>query len=79
MTCSLRSLGSPSSSAASAASCSGVAPRGLVPAIGWSTAASPVTVTSASGEEPTTSYGVSRPGKRSRYMYGEGLLARSTR
>ena len=39
----------------------------------------PVTVTSASGEEPTTSNGLSRPAKRSRYMYGDGLVARSTR
>ena len=34
MTCSARSFGSASSSAASSASCSGVAPRGRVPAIG---------------------------------------------
>ena len=50
-----------------------------MPAGGWTTAEVPVTVTSASGEEPTTSKGVSRPAKRSRYMYGEGLVARSTR
>ena len=55
MTCSLRSLGSASNSAPSAASCSGVAPRGRVPAIGCSTARPLVTVTSASGEDPTTS------------------------
>jgi hypothetical protein len=79
MTCSARSLGSARSPSASRTSSSGVAPRGRVPAGGCTTAEVPVTVTSASGEEPTTSKGVSRPAKRSRYMYGEGLLVRSTR
>ena len=35
MTCSARSFSSASSSAAIRRSCSGFAPRGLVPAIGW--------------------------------------------
>ena len=79
ITCSARSFGSASRLSASRTSSSSVAPRGRVPAGGWTTAEVPVTVTSASGEEPTTSNGVSRPAKRSRYMYGDGLVARSTR
>ena len=68
MTCSARSFGSCRSPSASSASWAGVAPRGRVPAGGCTTARSPVTVTSASGEEPTTSYGELAPSKRSRYM-----------
>ena len=48
--------------------------------MGWVTAWSPVTVTSASGEEPTIEKG--RPpasSKLYRYMYGLGLMARSMR
>ena len=80
ITCSARSFGSASSSAASAASASGVPPRGRVPAIGCSSArrrpsAPAVTFRCASGDEPT----MSKPSKRSRYMYGLGLVVRSTR
>ncbi len=75
MRCSARSLGSASSSSARAWSSCGVAPRQRVPAMGWTMARPSSTLTSASGEEPTTS----NPSKRNRYMYGDGLVARSTR
>ena len=78
ITCSARSLGSASSSVSSAASSAGVAPRGLDPAIGWVIAVPPLTVTSASGLEPTMSKPPSSV-SRSRYMYGLGLVSRSTR
>ena len=55
ITCSARSLGSSSSSVSSSASSAGSAPRGLEPAIGCVTATLSVTVTRASGEEPTMS------------------------
>ena len=76
MTCSACSFGSLTSSAASAASCSAVSPRRRVPAIGCSTARPPLTVTSASGLQPTMS--TVRPVRR-KYMYGDGLSVRSTR
>ena len=67
--CSARSLGSASSSSASAWSSCGVAPRCRVPAMGWTIARPSSTLTSASGLEPTTS----KPSKRKRYMYGDGV------
>ena len=80
MTCSERSLGSASSSSARRTSSSGVFPRGRDPAMGWVMARSPVTLTSASGLLPTTSYAEpSGCGSRKRYMYGLGLRARSAR
>ncbi len=48
--------------------------------MGWVMTSSPVTVTSASGDDPTIEY--SRPSASSRlkmYMYGLGLVLRSTR
>ena len=80
ITCSLRSLASASRSLASQTSSSSVSPRGRVPAIGCIVTWPSRTVTSASGEEPTTAIG-SPPGvgSRSTYMYGLGLVARSTR
>ncbi len=70
--CSARSLGSASSSAASSASSCGLAPRCRVPAMGCTMAWPPVTLTRASGLEPTTSKPPSAvpsgPGKRNRYM-----------
>jgi anthranilate synthase component 1 len=48
----------------SSTSCSGVAPRGRLPAIGCIIARPSCTLTSASGLDPTTS----KPSKRSRYM-----------
>ena len=78
--CSARSFSSASSSSARALSASTVLPRGREPAMGWVMTSSPVTVTSASGEEPTIEY--CRPSASSRlkmYMYGLGLVFRSTR
>lgn len=43
--------------------------------MGWTMARPSSTLTRASGLEPTTS----KPSKRKRYMYGDGLVARSTR
>ena len=78
--CSARSFGSASSSSASAASASGVSPRGREPAIGCIVMWPAVTFTSASGLEPTIAYGSPEASDRlSRYMYGLGLSARSTR
>ena len=60
---------------ASAASSSGVAPRGRVPAIGRTVTRPPATRTSSSGELPTSS----TPSSTRWYMYGDGLSARSAR
>ncbi len=80
MTCSLRSFASASRSLASRTSSSSVSPRGRVPAIGCIVTSPSRTVTRASGDEPTTAIGApSGVGNRSRYMYGLGLVARSTR
>ena len=54
MRCSARSLGSASSSSARAASTATSPDRGRVPAMGWAMTVPSSTVTSASGEEPTT-------------------------
>ena len=73
-------MASASRSSPLATSSSGVDPRGREPAIGWVIARRPVTLTRASGLEPTTSYAVpSGAGRRRRYMYGLGLDARRTR
>ena len=93
MTCSARSLMSLLSSSASAASSSADVPRRRVPAIGCRTQCRPLTVTSASGDDPTMSNATvddrappdssARPwssaGTRIRYMYGLGLVARRMR
>ena len=80
ITCSLRSLASDSRSLASSTSSSSVAPRGRVPAIGCMVTNPSRTVTSASGDDPTTAIGSpSGVGSRNRYMYGLGLVARNTR
>ena len=87
MRCSARSFSSASSSSASALSSSGVAPRGREPAIGCSIARPSATLTRASGDDPTTSKATSSDnepsavatGTRRRYMYGLGLVTRSTR
>ena len=80
MRCSACSLGSAMSSASRSASCSGVAPRGLEPAIGCVKTRPSCTFTSASGEEPTIQYGSPAGSSRcSTYMYGLGLRLRSTR
>ncbi|SKZ25042.1 Uncharacterised protein [Mycobacteroides abscessus subsp. abscessus] len=64
-----------------------MAPRQRVPAIGCVVATRSVTVTSASGLDPTIVNGVRgaplssvpTPGMRSRYIYGLGLEARRMR
>ena len=74
--CSARSLGSANSSSPRRISSSTDAERFRVPAIGWTITSLPVTLTSASGLEPTTS----KPSSNlKRYIYGLGLLRRSMR
>jgi hypothetical protein len=75
ITCSARSFSSARRSEASARSSSTVAPRGRVPAIGRVETRRPETVSSGSGEAPTTW----KSSKSRKYMYGEGLTARSPR
>ena len=75
ITCSARSFSSASRSAAISRSSSASPPRGRVPAIGRVETLRPVTVTSGSGEAPTTW----KSSKSRKYMYGDGLTARSPR
>ena len=75
ITCSARSFSSASRSCAIAWSSSASPPRGRVPAIGRVVARPPVTVTSGSGEAPT----IWKSSKSRKYMYGDGLIARSPR
>ena len=75
MTCSARSFSSASSSAAMRSSSSRSPPRGRVPAIGRVETWSPETVSSGSGEAPTTW----KSTKSRKYMYGDGLTARRPR
>ena len=80
MMCSARSLGSASSSSAELDVLLRVAPRGREPAIGNVTTRPAVTLTSVSGLDPTTAK--SDPAAScswNRYMYGLGLIVRSTR
>jgi hypothetical protein len=56
-------------------SSSTVAPRGRVPAIGRVETVRPETVSSGSGDAPT----IWKSSKSRKYMYGEGLTARSPR
>ena len=80
MTCSARSFSSVRRSFSSAMSSSSVAPRQRVPAMGCVVTTPSSTVTSASGLEPTMSKrSPAADSSRSRYMYGLGLVARSTR
>ena len=80
MRCSARSFSSARRSFASSVSSSASAPRQRVPAIGCVVATPSRTVTSASGLDPTISKGrPSASASRRRYMYGLGLVIRSTR
>ena len=80
MTCSERSFSSWRRSFSRSSSSSSVAPRHRVPAIGCVVAFPSRTVTSASGLEPTMSNrSPAADSSRSRYMYGLGFVARSTR
>ena len=74
--CSARSLGSASNSSPKRTSSSIESERLRVPAMGCTITCLPVTFTSASGLEPTTSYPSSN---LKRYIYGLGLLRRSMR
>ena len=75
ITCSAFSFSSPTSSRSSAASASGVAPRGRVPAIGQVEQVRPESFTSSSGDDPISVRGPTFMKK----LYGEGFTTRSAR
>ena len=75
MTCSARSFGCSTSSAASRLSCCSSRPRRRVPAIGRLITRPSRSCTIGSGDEPT----IVASAWRRKYMYGDGFTSRSTR